>query len=116
MRKELKFTVGLACIFVVSCFFVFSAFSPAFNQWEQKSIAKFFMDEGWRQLAATNTVTTIVWEYRGYDTLGEETILFTAAMGVFALGLGFFSAEKLQQIEREKAGEPPSVKGREAEE
>ena len=38
-----------------------------------------------------------MWEYRGYDTLGEETVLFTAAMGVFAMGIGFLSAEKLQE-------------------
>jgi multisubunit Na+/H+ antiporter MnhB subunit len=77
---------------------IFSMFNQGFAQWGNKSIASFFMNQGWRQLAASNTVTTIVWEYRGYDTLGEETILFTAAMGVFALGASLFSIEKLQGI------------------
>jgi multisubunit Na+/H+ antiporter MnhB subunit len=31
---------------------------------------------------ANNAVTSIVFDYRGYDTLGEATILFTAIAGV----------------------------------
>jgi len=27
-------------------------------------------------------VTTIVFDYRGFDTLGESTVLFTAVVGV----------------------------------
>jgi multisubunit Na+/H+ antiporter MnhB subunit len=34
---------------------------------------------------ATNVVTSIVWGYRGYDTLGEATVLFTAVIGVIAV-------------------------------
>jgi multicomponent Na+:H+ antiporter subunit B len=35
-----------------------------------------------RQTNATGTVSTINFEYRGFDTVGEEFILFTAAAGV----------------------------------
>lgn len=31
---------------------------------------------------AANVVTSVVWGYRGYDTLGEATVLFTAVVGV----------------------------------
>jgi multicomponent Na+:H+ antiporter subunit B len=34
---------------------------------------------------ATNSVTAIVFDYRGFDTLGEEFILFTSVMGVALL-------------------------------
>jgi multicomponent Na+:H+ antiporter subunit B len=34
---------------------------------------------------ATNVVTAIVFDYRGFDTLGEEFILFTSVMGVALL-------------------------------
>jgi multisubunit Na+/H+ antiporter MnhB subunit len=88
MDQRIKLATGIACICIFSAFFIFTTFSPDFNQWSQKGITKFFIDEGWRKLSATNTVCTIVWEYRGYDTLGEETVLFTAAMGVFAMGFG----------------------------
>ncbi|HSC50180.1 MAG TPA: hydrogen gas-evolving membrane-bound hydrogenase subunit E [Gaiellaceae bacterium] len=33
----------------------------------------------------TNVVTAVVFDYRGFDTLGEEFILFSAAMGVALL-------------------------------
>jgi hypothetical protein len=95
MNPKVKLSAGIACLAVFAGFMVLSVTGPDFNSWERKPIASFFMSEGWRQLSATNTVTTIVWEYRGYDTLGEETILFTAAMGVFALGFGLFSVEKI---------------------
>ncbi|MCJ7817057.1 MAG: hypothetical protein MUP55_04335 [Candidatus Aenigmarchaeota archaeon] len=107
MNEKIKLSVGLGCIVIVLGFMIFSMFNPGFAQWERKSIAGFFISEGWRQLSATNTVTTIVWEYRGYDTLGEESVLFTAAMGVFAIGAGLFSIEKIQE---KKAASPPSGK------
>ena len=31
---------------------------------------------------ASNAISTVVFDYRGFDTLGEELILFTAVMGV----------------------------------
>lgn len=34
---------------------------------------------------ATNVVTAVVFDYRGFDTLGEELILFTAVIGVALL-------------------------------
>ena len=38
-----------------------------------------------RERHATNVVTSIVFDYRGFDTLGEEFILFGAVMGVALL-------------------------------
>jgi multicomponent Na+:H+ antiporter subunit B len=38
-----------------------------------------------QQRHATNVVTAIVFDYRGVDTLGEESILFAAAVGVALL-------------------------------
>ena len=38
-----------------------------------------------RETGANNAVTAVVFDYRGYDTLGEATILFTAVTGVVVL-------------------------------
>ena len=38
-----------------------------------------------RETGANNAVTAVVFDYRGYDTLGEATILFTAVTGVVML-------------------------------
>ena len=37
------------------------------------------------ETGANNAVTAVVFDYRGYDTLGEATILFTAVTGVVML-------------------------------
>ena len=37
------------------------------------------------ETGANSAVTAVVFDYRGYDTLGEATILFTAVTGVVML-------------------------------
>ncbi len=37
------------------------------------------------ETGANNAVTAVVFDYRGFDTLGEATILFTAVTGVIML-------------------------------
>jgi multisubunit Na+/H+ antiporter MnhB subunit len=34
------------------------------------------------EVAANNAVTAVVFDYRGFDTLGEATVLFAAVTGV----------------------------------
>jgi len=38
-----------------------------------------------RETGANSAVTAVVFDYRGFDTLGEATILFTAVTGVIML-------------------------------
>lgn len=40
------------------------------------------------ETGANNIVTSVVFDYRGYDTLGEATVLFTAIAGVMILFRG----------------------------
>ena len=42
----------------------------------------YFIRHGQEQCGANNIVTTVVFDYRGFDTLGEATVLFTAVLGV----------------------------------
>lgn len=42
----------------------------------------YFIHHGQEQAATNNIVTTVVFDYRGFDTLGESTVLFTAVIGV----------------------------------
>lgn len=48
-------------------------------------VGEHYLDDGVEEAGATNLVTNIVLDYRGYDTLGEVTVLFTATTGVAAL-------------------------------
>ncbi|MBR6022087.1 MAG: hypothetical protein IK066_06680 [Kiritimatiellae bacterium] len=41
-----------------------------------------FLANAQRECAANNVVTSIVFDYRGFDTLGEATVLFAAVLGV----------------------------------
>jgi multisubunit Na+/H+ antiporter MnhB subunit len=45
----------------------------------------YFITHGQEQTAGNNIVTDIVFDFRGFDTLGEACVLFTAVMGVAVL-------------------------------
>jgi multicomponent Na+:H+ antiporter subunit B len=44
-----------------------------------------YIAEAVRKTGATNIVAAIILDFRGYDTLGEATILFTSVIGVLAV-------------------------------
>lgn len=56
---------------------------PLFGSFENKHVADYYIRSGFLDTGSPNLVNSIVWDFRGYDTLGEETVLFTAALGVF---------------------------------
>jgi multisubunit Na+/H+ antiporter MnhB subunit len=45
----------------------------------------YFIANAQKDLAANNVVTSIVFDYRGFDTLGEGAVLFTAVISVACL-------------------------------
>ncbi len=44
-----------------------------------------YMEESPQEIGIPNVVTEVLASYRGYDTLGELTVIFTAGVGVIAL-------------------------------
>jgi len=48
-------------------------------------VAPRYIQEGPRETGVPNIVTAVLASYRGYDTLGETTVVFTAGVGVIAL-------------------------------
>jgi multicomponent Na+:H+ antiporter subunit B len=60
-------------------------FLPAFGSLENRAIAVYYLNNSLTDTGSANAVNAIVWDYRGYDTLGEETVLFAAALGVFII-------------------------------
>ncbi len=44
-----------------------------------------YLNESLRATGVPNVVTSVLASYRGYDTLGETTVVFTAGAGVVAL-------------------------------
>jgi len=48
-------------------------------------VSRIYVQEGMARTGSPNIITAIILDYRGYDTLGEVTVLFTAAIGVLAV-------------------------------
>ncbi|MGQ9629300.1 MAG: hydrogen gas-evolving membrane-bound hydrogenase subunit E [bacterium] len=74
-------------------FFVFSFF--AFEDlWEfgrpvieavREAPSNKYIEAGLEETGAANIVTSVILDYRGYDTLGEATVLFTAIVGALTV-------------------------------
>jgi multicomponent Na+:H+ antiporter subunit B len=48
-------------------------------------VAPRYLQEALRETGIPNVVTAVLASYRGYDTLGETVVVFTAGVGVIAL-------------------------------
>ena len=48
-------------------------------------VAPRYIEESGREIGVPNIVTSVLASYRGYDTLGEVFVIFTAAAGVLVL-------------------------------
>ncbi len=48
-------------------------------------VARTYIFQGLRETGATNLVSSVVLDFRAYDTLGEATVLFTAVIGVVSI-------------------------------
>jgi len=78
--------LGMGALAVVAGFLVLAVTGlPGFGSFERKHVALFFLEQGLQKTGSANIVNAIVWDFRGYDTLGEETVLFCAALGVFMI-------------------------------
>ena len=48
-------------------------------------VAPRYIEDSGQEVGPPNIVTSVLASYRGYDTLGEVTVIFTAAAGVLAI-------------------------------
>lgn len=68
---------------------------PAFGQPFMR-VAETYLKESITRTGATNVVSAVVLDFRSFDTLGEATVLFTAAIGVATIA---------RRVGRKKPGE-----------
>ncbi len=68
-------------------------------------VAPHYIEKSGDEVGPPNIVTSVLASYRGYDTLGEVTVIFTAAAGVMALiGRSRRRKKKIEKsIEAEKS-------------
>ena len=50
-----------------------------------KHVAPRYLADTIKETNVPNVVTSVLADYRGYDTLGETTVIFTAGIGVMLL-------------------------------
>ena len=65
-----------------------------------KHVVPRYLAETVRETNVPNAVTSVLADYRGYDTLGETTVIFTAGIGVLAL---LRRSRRRSSAEREEA-------------
>ncbi len=76
-------TLVFIVLFLMFAYFAFKELPP-FGQPTMR-VAGEYIGNGLAKTGAANIVAAIILDFRGYDTLGEATILFTAVMGVLAV-------------------------------
>ena len=96
-RELLPYGVAITflIVFIAFSYYAFRSF-PEFGAPIMK-VAKTYIAEGLQKTGAMNLVAAIILDFRGYDTLGEATVLFAAVIGTLAI---------LRMKGRKKAEEP----------
>ena len=83
---EKRTIVAVLVFTIVIVFFLFSIFMiHPFGQPGNVAMDDHIITHTQNETGTNNGVTSVVFDYRGFDTLGETTILFTAVAGVLML-------------------------------
>ena len=88
-RPSRRFVVPLALSVMVGALLVYGTLGlPAFSDPEasiHRHVVPRYLNDMKKEVDVPNVVTAVLASYRGYDTLGETTVVFTAGAGVVAL-------------------------------
>jgi len=82
MRKALLF---VAFLFVGAFLILGMAEVRDFGAPTLTGMDDYFIANTQTEVAANNIVTAVVFDYRGFDTLGEATVLFAAVVCILSL-------------------------------
>ena len=80
LKREMVAILSLSIV-VVFLFFSSLMIHP-FGVPEKTAMDDDIIANAQGETGANNAVTSVVFDYRGFDTLGEATVLFTAVAGV----------------------------------
>ena len=74
--------LAIIVVAILGYFFGIALVPFPFGMEKLTEVARLYLVDGIKDNNASNLVTSIVVNYRGFDTLGEVTVLFLAASGV----------------------------------
>ncbi|RLD18785.1 MAG: hypothetical protein DRI36_00570 [Caldiserica bacterium] len=84
-REFFPFAVNIIFLLLFSIIFIsVLKYMPEFGEISSK-VREFYLKEGFKKTGAANIVTSVILDFRGYDTLGEATVLFTSILGAVTL-------------------------------
>jgi multicomponent Na+:H+ antiporter subunit B len=88
LNKGTDYLRLVSALLFIAIFAYFASFAiswlPTFGNPIMR-VSQEYINNGLRQTGAANLVASVILNYRGYDTLGEATVLFTAVMGVIVV-------------------------------
>ncbi len=84
MVSILKRGLAIITILIIGYWLAQALAGIPFGQ-DKMLVGQYYLDHVKQQTGAINAVTAVVVNYRGFDTLGEVTVLFIASTGVGAL-------------------------------
>jgi len=80
---ETRNILAYAFFTIVAIFIIFTALMMhPFGEPQETEMDQYIIDHSQDETGTDNSVTSVVFDYRGFDTLGEATVLFTAVAGV----------------------------------
>ena len=91
---------GIICVFAGALLVAAAVELPAVgdpNAPAHVHVAPRYLTESGSFLHIPNVVTTVLASYRGFDTLGETVVVFTAGLGVLVLLSGFTRTRRAAQ-------------------
>mgnify|MGYP000377272572 CR=1 FL=1 len=76
-----------AIVFIIfAVFLLYTAYElRPFGEIKESKMDDYIIENAQNETGANNVVTSVVFDYRGYDTLGEATVLFTAIAGALVV-------------------------------
>jgi len=82
---SIRTIVAIVFFSILAVFFVFTALMLSFGEPKKTDMDDYIIMHTQNETGTNSGVTTIVFDYRGFDTLGEATILFAAVSGVIMI-------------------------------
>jgi len=77
-----KMLIVAASLLILAAFFGVMAMTFSFGSPKMTDMDDYFLRHGQEQTGTNNQCTSVTFDFRGFDTLGESTVLFCAIIGV----------------------------------
>jgi len=94
----MKKVIGALVLLALLVTFITMVIPLDFGSPMMSDMDDYFLQYGQEQTGTNNQCTSVTFDYRGFDTLGESTVLFCAVIGA---GLMFRRMQAGEEIEDE---------------